>query len=471
MSQENIVAQNNEVIDITGKIIMGKYCAVSKDWNENQKYPNHKLIDHSDFEKFDLSNGFIEFNGLDISIDGKKYAQKYIRLYFDIDCESESKDEAMEYYNDAIKFMNEIKFTFGEFAVCGYSNNNEIASEINCKYNKHADKILSLHIVFFETCLLITDLLKLIDANKYIIPEWVDKSVYKIEQRRAFRHGKSPKFINFNDHKAPDQTKFISAIGSITNGKNDKDLLITPTKENIEKCILDTDNLLFWFDKRKDFIQSNITKNSTNETKVISVAALNHEDFTTIIKEINEYESENEDLSFVIDDEKCLELILKCFEPVYENLEKISCIIGASPFSKEILLKYIPVWYRSGVHGRPEASECFIKQYYKSERSNKWFYSIIKHLPETVKEAFLSKFGFNTIDGSITFDIHTTFTINDIRDNIEKGKYYSYKTFESDDAKLVKKAKKLPKKFECEMCYIKDKIFDKIIIKKFPVIN
>ena len=139
---------SQEVIDTTGKIIMAKFCGVSTKSNDKGFY-NHKLINHSDFAKYDLSKGFIEFNGLDFVLEGKKYSQKYIRLYFDVDCKSDSKEEAMKYYNDAMKFMEEIKVDFGNYAVCGYSNNDEIAEEINCRYNENAEKNL-----IFTYCLL-----------------------------------------------------------------------------------------------------------------------------------------------------------------------------------------------------------------------------------------------------------------------------------------------------------------------------
>ena len=88
---------SQEVIDTTGKILMANFCGVSA--KENGKgFCNHKLINHCDFHKFNLSKGFVEFNGLDIVLEGKKYTQKYIRLYFDVDCKSDSKEEAMNEY-------------------------------------------------------------------------------------------------------------------------------------------------------------------------------------------------------------------------------------------------------------------------------------------------------------------------------------------------------------------------------------
>ena len=81
---------NQEAIDTTGKIVYAPFCGISA--NETNKYSyNHELIDYGDFSEYDLSKGFIEFNGLDFILEGKHYTQKYIRLYFDVDCKSDSK--------------------------------------------------------------------------------------------------------------------------------------------------------------------------------------------------------------------------------------------------------------------------------------------------------------------------------------------------------------------------------------------
>ena len=432
---------NQEVIDTTGKIVMAHFCGISA--KETSKYSyNHELIDYGDFSEYDLSKGFIEFNGLDFILEGKHYTQKYIRLYFDVDCKSDSKEDAMKYYNDAMKFMNDIKFDFGNYAVCGYSNNSEIAEEINCRYNENAEKILSLHIVFYEKCLLINDLLKLFDENRYNIPYWIDKSVYEISQRRAFRHGKSPKYITWKDMTKRDQTKFTSAIGEMLNDKNDEDLLITPTEANILNRVLDINSLLVWFDKKQVEIEINNVENTT-------VKALNHEDFTVIIEEINEYDYKIIEEINVIDDPKCLELMLKCFEPTHSSLEKLCCIIGASPFDQEILLKYFESWYffEGHTHNNLGTINAYFKKYYKFEESNKWFYSCLKHLNDEVRKAFLNKFGFNTIDENVKMDVWEAFTLDNIVENIVQKKYYRFEINEIDDDKMIKNALKLNKKY------------------------
>jgi hypothetical protein len=77
--------------------------------------------------------------------------------------------------------MNNIKVDFGEFAVCAYSNDKEIADEIGCKYNEFASKLLSLHIVFYDSCVKIIDLQTLFDENKYIIYIKQDDKITKEE--------------------------------------------------------------------------------------------------------------------------------------------------------------------------------------------------------------------------------------------------------------------------------------------------
>ena len=424
-----------ERIDTTGKVLYARFCGVSFKAN-NTGYGNHKLIKHDKITPNMLKKGFIEFNGLNVVLEGKTYTQTYIRLYFDVDCiaaeDENAYEKGMKYYNEVIAFMDNLKFDFGNYAICAYSNNKEISDKIKCKYNENAEKTLSLHIVFYETCLKIIDLIKLFDETKYEIPYWVDASVYKIEQRRAFRHGKSPKYINWNDCKQDDQTKYLSSIGSILNGKDDSMILISPTEENIKKCVFEINALMHWFNEK----QIALPRICTTEI-----------DYEDIVEEINDYDYKITEEVNVICDEKCLELILKSFEPTHSNLEKLCCIVQNSPFDQEILLKYLNSWYffEGNTHANLGTVDAYLKKYYHSEFSNKWFYSCLKHLSDKVKQAFLNKFAFNAIDTNTKFDTWDAFTLTDITNNIVKDVYYKYKEVEIDDDKMIKNAEKLQK--------------------------
>ncbi len=140
--------------------------------------------------------------------------------------------------------------------------------------------------------------------------------------------------------------------------------------------------------KDSDFLGNNVTFTITDTI-----------DFTEIIDEIKEYDYKIVEEVHVINDLKCLELLLKCFEPTHNSLEKLCCIIGASPFDQEILLKYFEAWYfyEGHTHNNMGTVNVYVRKYFRTELSNKWFYSTVNKLPAQVKEAFLNKFAFKTL--------------------------------------------------------------------------
>ena len=84
-----------ERIDTTGKVLYARFCGVSFKVN-NTGYGNHKLIKHDKITPNMLKKGFIEFNGLNVVLEGKTYTQTYIRLYFDVDCIAAEDENAYE---------------------------------------------------------------------------------------------------------------------------------------------------------------------------------------------------------------------------------------------------------------------------------------------------------------------------------------------------------------------------------------
>ena len=76
--QESQVAQAPnvvEAIDTTGKILYARYYSISNfasNKASDKKFFNHRLVEHRNFSKYDLSKGFYEFVGLNIVIEGKK---------------------------------------------------------------------------------------------------------------------------------------------------------------------------------------------------------------------------------------------------------------------------------------------------------------------------------------------------------------------------------------------------------------
>ena len=88
-----------------------------------------------------------------------------------------------------------------------------------------------------------------------------------------------------------------------------------------------------------------------------------------------------------------MQTFLSNFEPTFDNLMSTLAPLRYSPYDKEFLTNEFIEWYAKGEHknGVNEVVEQQMK-YYKKEKSNKWFFSLMKHLPEEVKDEYLKKY-------------------------------------------------------------------------------
>ena len=429
MSQENTVAQIRYV----------KFLAAKRDY---------KVVSHDGLDKWKYSN--FTTRGMFESL----LNQEYVHLYFDFDFHNE--DDIITNVRKIVNLLDSFKDVFGEYAFAGYCCDEELYNQLDKEFKDrielktvNLDKPLSFHVVFYESMILQNELCEIMTGKKYDheIKIFADSNVYKNKDKeQLLRHPYANKYIKPKERNDK-ELKGVN-FDVLENPFMQSELVATP--RGFEK-IINKDQWLTIFKDTEPFSAllneiKEYDNTKTNDTKPFAEMT---EDFTTIIEEINEYESKNEDLSYVIDDEKCLELMLKCFEPNHTNLEKLCCVIGASPFDQEILLKYFDSWYffEGHTHNNLGTINAYLKKYYRSENSNKWFYSCLKYLNDDVKEAFLNKFGFNTIDESVKFDVWNTFTLDNICDNIEKRKYYRFEINEIDDDKLIKKALKLNKRY------------------------
>ena len=433
MSQENQVA----------KIRYVKFLQAERDY---------KSVSHDELNEWTVKN--FNSNGMFESLKGLEY----VRIYFDFDFHE--GDEIITKIKEIVELLDNFKNIFGEYAYAGYCCDEELYNQLDQDFRKHIelktvilDKPLSFHVVFYESIISQNELCEIMNKKgkyNHKIKDFADLNVYKLSDKEQLlrhpyahkygkpdkRNGQELKGVNFNNLEEPFDSAFLVATPRGFEKKINKEQWIT-----IFTTIQDSEDIGARILKE---LESQKVEVKTENVKTENVKEI---DYDEIINKINEYKSENEDLSLIIDEEKCLELILKCFEPTFESLEKLCCIINSSPFSKEILLNYMSSWYKSGPHDNPKSCEFYVNKYYKNERSNKWFYSTIKHLPEAVKEAFLNKFGFNTIDDSVKFDVWNAFTLKNLQDNIVDKKYYKIETWEIDDDKLIKNAQKLNKKY------------------------
>ncbi|KAA6366924.1 MAG: hypothetical protein EZS28_037549, partial [Streblomastix strix] len=73
--------------------------------------------------------------------------------------------------------------------------------------------------------------------------------------------------------------------------------------------------------------------------------------------------------------------LLNKFETTFENLEKITAPIRYSPHIEEFIKECYTEWYNQRTHNHNvNETTSKVMKYFKQEFTNKWFYSIIKHL-------------------------------------------------------------------------------------------
>jgi len=305
-------------------------------------------------------------------------ADKYIRLYFDID-----HLETLEQYNDFIgKFMEPLAqkldatYSFG-----GYSNNEEIASATGLRHQPNADKVISLHFTFPNIAISINDLNNLI--SNYEINEFIDCKVYKTSEQ-LMRHVLSDKRTT--------QREKEDKAGNIVKGDMFS-MLLTPTGEEHLLTIEEIDKL---FTKKP---QTKITPKTDDK--------ITFDDIENFKQENNNENNNNKHLiNLTID--AVIELLCDNVDPDYNNTCHILSLLVHSPFTIEQVEEIAEAWYSKRSHKTAFDVVDYIHKYYEFEDSDKWIYSILKMFDETKQQELQAKYkiykSININNGTITMD-------------------------------------------------------------------
>ena len=497
--------ESDNMIDTTGKVLWD-CCAHTS--NKREK----RLIAHKDITPALIKDGFYEIVGSRIQGGDKVYTQKYIRLFFDIDIKEEHA--ALSLYNVVIERMNRLKTLFGDCSISAYSNVKSIASTVGCKHRPKANKALSLHIVFYESRLLIADLMALFDERSYIIDKTLyDTSVYTIGKRRVFRHHQSPHspkgikgynpdgshiFVRyqkkdgngkpiFNEDGTPkltDDGKYCP--GSIIGNKSIQTQILQPTGSEKLISLDDVHKSGVWFDLQQnvsfDDVKVRVSKNKIRNHmssgyvgKLVDTKRLN-----AIMKEVNAetVESADNDNDAGIDhiySVSCLKHLLDCFTPDFVNLQHVFwLVIVSGPYDKKTLKSIVKEWYWKGSHSTPNGDANYIDTNYVTvdrEVNDMWFYCAIKHLPASLQDAFKSKYAKRSVNTSVKFDVWDDFGLSDIRLKIINNKYSVYRIKTVTDVKARKNALKLSSGYGIKKVLDEDGVVQAVTINRFPVIQ
>ena len=351
----------------------------------NKKADWLKSINYNDIDEYDFSNHFIEVIR----------KPEYVHLYFDFD-----SIETMEEYNSVIHWLDSLKEPFGKYSIGGYTNDNELFGNLY-KYIKDAKHTLSLHAVFYETKIKAATLMKIMthtkEGYKYEINKLCDPNVYKLNTQQQFRHVLSDKFFNKNN-----------SMNTITAGS----FLDPNTKPSHSIVHIRGDeneiNDPQWFAAHFNYTEDEDDNDYSDDEEPIKSATKERP------KKKGQYihDIEYNDKLIIFDKDEMLEFLDNfdnCFDTILTTLGSLY----HSPYSKEFLIECVGEWYETAEHTNPEAPSDLINRYYEYNDNNKWFFSMLKHLPaeksEEYKAKYLAKFtaidfSTNINDSKITYE-------------------------------------------------------------------
>ena len=368
-----------------------KYCC----WMQVRKDDSKNIheIGWDKIDKYEFRNGFIEI------LDNPEY----VHLYFDYD-----SIKTMDEFGDVIDWLGTLIPTFGKFSLGGYTNNKDMAEAFGLKYIEGEKHFISIHIVFCQTRIASKDLIEIMKHGKNgFIAEGVhplcDPNVYKLETTQKFRHVLSDKLYS------PGNTKNEYKAGTIMNN-NEPWTQIVQTRGNEPIITKDEWSKHFHIPEAREAKQ--IIKEKQQQKK-----SQNLESDFKLVEGMNDLNCH--DNLIMLSKDELLE-ILKEFPPEHDMLEKkINCLFQ-SPYDKEFIHDVISEWYFQREHTNITTVESYINTYYKKTDSNKWFYTLINHLPnEKKKIAVIEKYCDTGIDTEAKIDMDKKFGLPELR----KGDY------------------------------------------------
>ncbi|KAA6380986.1 MAG: hypothetical protein EZS28_023486 [Streblomastix strix] len=348
---------------------------------------------------FDGSDAFIEVILTD----------KYCHPYFDFD-----HIESNEQYTSVITWFDSLVSEFGQYSIGGYSNDSKICATHNLKYITDAAKRISIHVVFYEKRILQQDMMEIVQkvGNQntrrfaYDINEFVDDSVYKLKHvskssRQIFRHilsnknyrGKESIYIAGQLCKPNDQP-FNQIIQCIQDDSSTDDVI-----SNWSNVIHKLPSL-----KEKEKEKTNAKGLVDVDNGVAEVAGDGKLITKTHVKNIKIDDVDFDDNLIVFNKEQMMGLLNK-FETTFENLEKTTAPIRYSNHTEEFVKECYTEWYNQRTHNH-NVDETInkIMKYFKQEFTNKWFYSINKHLDSIDQQRYKNEHKHLFVDKTININ-------------------------------------------------------------------
>lgn len=369
---------------------------------------DYHYILHNDVNTYDFSKGFNE---------RLSKTTEYIRIYIDCDHISNINE-----YNQFINYCNSIKNTLGDYSIGGYTNDIDISNQIGLKYIKNADKIISIHIVFYQVRTKPSVLNDFIKQNKDKLDTQIDTNVYKLSTSQLFRHCMSDKRISATNIKQTagnilnglsPSTQIITADGSEQEIDNETLMKAFGLEDEMEGYdifdgdIIDTDMIVDMLDVNND-----LANNPVNllEPKVCKQKSTKKDICKFTINDIGY----SNDL-IQLDKFELLELLNNITqEPHNNDLIHTITPLYHSPLDIDFIIEVVSEWYEQIAHKTDDNINQIVHSMYKSENSNKWLFSLINKIGnEEIKQEWKAKYKTQSVNMEVTIN-NSTWCYTDI---------------------------------------------------------
>ena len=447
---------NVEIMDVEGEtcLLDNDKKGVKIQYVDQIKRPNNykSEIDYDEIDNFDFkNNAFIELLN----------APEYVHLYFDFDKinNEEELENVFEWLN------NDVSKIFGKYTYSGYSNNQYLSDGYHLKYLIMGGHVVSMHVVFYETKIKAKDVVRIMhhtnkkgystqgvhrlcDPNVYkLIPDkegegkrqlmrfglsdkiYLSKSEY--ERRCKENNGNKDKIVELG--KEYDKNKYnhadVIVYGNNVRSENAKPSEHIITVRGNERLIDENEwSSLFkvYTEEEKDANEKNIHNININ-TDVNDIKKVVVNKSVNITKEVNQNRTGftiedlyvNTDL-ILLDEDELLNLFNE-FDYEFDNLKEVIMNALHSPYDKDFIVGVVNKWYNQRIHHNEGTVESFSK-YYENVNSNKWFFSILKHLSKEKRRWYKDKYAWRTVNEDECIEIRDKFAFYDIQKKDYKNK-------------------------------------------------
>ena len=326
----------------------------------------------------------------------------YIRPYFDID-----HLETMEEFTKFVDYCDKAKEVIGDYSIGGYTNNQEFANSLGFKYIDDANKVISFHVVFYESRIKPIQFLDFINSYKDQLHEAIDPNVYKLNSTQLFRHALSDKYTT--------PTNVKHTAGAILNNKKPVTQIITAKGDENEITIDDLMQAFGiqaqefeddYFDQCDEDRKSRMEKIAAAAQQVEQIEEKSKQRKPKTDNRMNINDMTFEDNLVMLSNEDLLDLLNDITtEPHNTDLVHTIVPLYHSPYSEDEIYEVVNEWYHQIGHKTPDNPMQIIRSIYSYEESNKWLFSLINKIPKADKaEEWRSRFKKEHVDESININ-------------------------------------------------------------------